>query len=85
MVRALPMLISENADFPVLGIEKKTLWTSKEIEIIQFHLNRVHNIDIPEEVLFDSFQESGKLSNKLKDAVHHFNSVAVKLVKSLSL
>ena len=65
MVRALPMLISENPDFPILGIEKNTLWNSKEVDIVIFHYQKAFNKEIPTEVIFESFYQPEGFSEKL--------------------
>ena len=85
MVRALPMLISENPDFPILGIEKKTLWNSKEVEIVQFHFQKAFNKEIPTEVIFDSFYQPERFSERVKDAFSQVGAMTVKLVRQINL
>lgn len=58
ITRALPELLQHNSSFSAYRINKRTLWSESEIDIIKWYFNEIYDKEMPVQLLLNSTYQS---------------------------
>lgn len=82
ITRAMPELMEHNRKFSAYYVNERTSWTEMEVDIINWHLRKMYEKELPTEVLTENvflsidFLEKihgtlGKIQKKFEDILQH--------------